>query len=118
MKRTPFFPVMPWLICGIIGTGIGMHLRLYPLTHNVASDEYEGATMLVLAKVRATITEQAHARFPDMPMDEKQRLIQAQFNEVLRKDNAKLRQAFDQVGQELIRKTDQKKHYLQESDSY
>ncbi len=109
---------MPWLISGLIAMTIGLYFRLYPLTHNVASDEYAQATMLVLAKVRLTITEQANARFPNMSAEEKQRLIQTQFNAILRKDNAKLREAFDQVGQQLIKKTGEKKHYLQESDSY
>ena len=53
MKKQSFFTLMPWLICGIIALVLGLYFRLYPLTHNVASDEYEEATMLVLTKVRA-----------------------------------------------------------------
>ena len=118
MKKQSWLTFMPWVFCAIIAIIIGLYFRLYPLTHNVASDEYEQATMLVLAKVRATITAQAEVRFPNMPVEEKQRLIQAQFNEIVRKDNKKLRQAFDQVGQQLVQRTGEKKHYLQESDSY
>jgi asparagine N-glycosylation enzyme membrane subunit Stt3 len=118
MKKESFFIFMPWLICGIITLAVGIYFRLYPLTHNVASDEYEQATMLVLTKVRATITEQVNARFPHMSAEEKQRLIQTQFNALVRKDNARLRQAFNQVGQQFIKETGEKKHYLQESDSY
>ncbi len=109
-----------WLLfaTGLLTLVIGLYFRLYPLNHNVASDEYEQATMLVLSKVRASITQQVNDRFPQMRPQERQQLIQTQFNETLRKDNKKLRAAFDQVGQELLKKSGEKKHYLQESDSY
>ncbi len=118
MKKNNWLPLVPWIMGGLITLVIGLYFRLYPLAHNVAADSYESATMLVLAKVRASITEQIARRYPDMPPAQRQRIIQEQFNQVVRTQNAKLRDTFDKVGLQLLQKTGETRHYLQESDSY
>jgi asparagine N-glycosylation enzyme membrane subunit Stt3 len=118
MKRTNLLSLLPWVICALIATFVGLYFRLYPLEHNTASDAYEQARVMVVSKIRATITEQVSAQAPDMPSDKKQQLIQARLNELMRANSAKVRAAFDQVGIELAKKEGEKKHYLQESDSY
>ncbi len=109
---------MAWAICTLTALVIGLFFRLYPLTHNTASDEYEQATMLVIGKVRAEISARINAQFPSMPSQEKDRLIQSSLNEVMHANSQKLRKAFDQVGLQLLRHSKEKKHSLQESDSY
>lgn len=118
MQNTKMHTILPWTIGAIIIIIIAAHTRLYPLTHNVASDEHEQATMLVLSKIRASITAQVNARFPDTSNVEKQRMIQTELNQVLRKDRQALQKAFDQVTLQLLKKNPDAKHYLQESDSY
>ncbi len=112
------FHLLPWIICGLAALAIGLYFRLYPLTHNTASDEYEQATMMVIGKVRAAITARINAQFPSLPPAEKARLIQAGLNEVMHANSQKFRDAFDQVGLQLLQHNKEKKHYLQESDSY
>jgi dolichyl-diphosphooligosaccharide--protein glycosyltransferase len=109
---------MAWLLAGLITFAIGLQVRLYPLTRNVSSDAYEQGTMLVIAKIRAMITSQVNAQFPDMPPDQKAGVVSNKVNEVLRKDNAKVRKAFEDVGYQLLQKSGNHKHYLLASDSY
>ncbi|MEI8013053.1 MAG: STT3 domain-containing protein, partial [Candidatus Omnitrophota bacterium] len=118
MKKQNLRKIIPWFICAFITLIIGLHFRLYPLWHNVAADGYESGTMLVLAKMRADLTDQITRRFPEMPPARQQQLIQEQFNQILRTQKTKLRDTFDKVGLEIIKKTGEKRHYLQESDSY
>lgn len=111
-------PFICWFMAGFITCGLGLYFRLYPLYHNVASDSYEQATMMVLGRLRLSITEQVNTQYPTMPNEPKQKLIQTRMNEVLRKDNQKIRKAFDDVGLNLLKSSGDKKFYLQESDSY
>ncbi len=110
--------LIPWAVCAFAALVIGVYFRLYPLTHNTASDEYEQATMMVIGKVRAAITARINAQFPSMPPAEKARLVQAGLNEIMHTNSQKFRDAFDQVGLQLLQHNKEKKHYLQESDSY
>ncbi|NTV28822.1 MAG: hypothetical protein HGA80_01955 [Candidatus Omnitrophica bacterium] len=109
---------LAWLLAGLIICIVGIEVRLYPLTHNVASDAYEQATLLVINRIRTTVAASINAQYPDMPPAQKSALMTVKVNEIMRKDNARLRKAFDEVGQQLLQKSGEQKHYLQESDSY
>ncbi len=111
-------PVLSWVLAGLLITGLGLYFRLYPLYHNIAADSYEQATMMVLGRIRIMVTEQVNAQYPTMPEEPKQALIQQRVNEVLRKDNTRIRKAFDDLGLQLLKTSGDKKFYLQESDSY
>ncbi len=114
--RYPVF--IPWLLCGLVAFGIGIHFRLYPLAHDRSSDAYQQATMLVLNKVRNGIAAEVNAKLPAAPLSEREQRIQAGFNAALRTNKTMLNKAFDQVSLELLKKDPQHKRYLQESDSY
>lgn len=107
-----------WFAAGIISCLIGLSFRLYPLTHNVSSDAYEQGTMLVIAKVRASITSQVLRQYPDLPAEKKELLIKEQFNKTLRENGPQMRKAFDDAGQAMLSRSGESKHYLLASDSY
>ncbi|MFH0753280.1 MAG: STT3 domain-containing protein [Candidatus Omnitrophota bacterium] len=118
MKNSTLSNIIPWFIGGIAVLVIGLSIRIYPLHHNQSSDEYEQATLLVISKIKASITQQVNAQFPGKTPPEKQQIIQSQLNELLRQNKQKLYKTFDQVNLQLLKKNPEAKHYLQESDSY
>lgn len=114
----PLRKLITWLLIGLAICMIGIQVRLYPLYHNVASDAYEQATLLVINHLRSKIAAQINAQYPELPPAKKTLLLSAKVNEIIRKDNAKLRKAFDELGYELSQRSGNQKRYLQESDSY
>ena len=119
MKNFPRIPpILFWIFAGIITVSVGLYFRLYPFYRNVSSDAYEKSTLIVLSRIRASVTEQVNRKFPDMPASQKEQTIQAMFNKVIKEDNARVRKAFDDLGMKILGKEDSGKHYLLESDSY
>jgi dolichyl-phosphooligosaccharide-protein glycotransferase len=114
--RIPSF--LPWLLAGLIVCGIGLHFRLYPLTHNVAADAYEKSTIIVLNRIREVVARQIDQQFPNMSAFQKEAIVKKQFDDILHKDKDKLRKAFDDLGLKILEQEGGEKHYLQESDSY
>lgn len=107
-----------WLAAGLIACLIGLHFRLYPLYHNVSSDAYEQGTLLVISKIRASVAAQVLRQYPNLPPAKKELLIKEEFDKVVRENGAKLRQAFDDAGQQILEKSGDTKHYLLEIDAY
>jgi hypothetical protein len=119
MKNTPLLRSYGrWLLAGLITITIGIQIRLYPLTHNVASDAYEQGTLLVISKIRAMVAAQVNAQNPNMSPAQRSALINSGVNEILKKDKVKAREAFDRAGKEILKNSPDSKYYLQEADSY
>ncbi|NLE64953.1 MAG: hypothetical protein GX606_03440, partial [Elusimicrobia bacterium] len=109
---------LPWILGALIPILLGIWVRLYPLTHHVTSDAYDKSTLLVLNRVRMAVTAQVERQYPQLPPEQKERIIQNLFQEMVRKDNAKIRKAFDTLGQNMAQADGKDKHYLLASDSY
>jgi len=116
MSAIPRF--LLWVAAGLTACLFGLYFRLYPLTHNVTSDAYEQGTMLVIAKVRSSISAEILRQFPNLSAAQKERLVKEQFDAFLRKNNKEMRKAFDDAGQQILARSGQQKHYLLESDAY
>lgn len=106
--------ILAWLIACIIG----MYFRFFPYTHNVSSDAYEQGTMLVINKIRETVTLAVNKQFPQLTAAQKEQLIKEQFDKLVRENKDNLRKAFDAAGQNILNASGEKKHYLLASDSY
>ncbi|MBF0594387.1 MAG: hypothetical protein HQL22_05405 [Candidatus Omnitrophica bacterium] len=119
MPNSLRFPrILLWLAAGLLTCLIGLYFRLYPLTHNVSSDAYEQGTMLVINKIRQSVTAKVVQQYPDLPPAAKEKLIKENFDKVLRENRDHIRKAFDEAGQQILKSSGENKHYLLEIDAY
>lgn len=107
----------------IITLSFGLYFRLYPLTHYVPNDSSEKATMLVINQLRAKVANQVNIAYPQLPKEEKLKLIKKRFDEVLHKEGAKVRETIESVSANMTKNASivsdaPPTPYLQASDSY
>lgn len=111
---------LPYLICWVIALSIGLYFRLYPLIYHTSSDAYDKASLLVLSRLRSTISYQINKNAPHTPELEKKLLAQNDLNRLIRDESKNVRYSIDKMAKEIDKKYPgaKKGPYLLEADPY
>ena len=113
-NRTAKFWLLWLIICGI-----GVSMRLYPLTHCTSDEAKEKASLLVVTQLKQSVEQAVSASFPQLNPAEKSTLIKKRFDELLHKEKDHVRKTIAQLAVNLQKDIPTpKKFYLLASDSF
>lgn len=104
----------------LLALTIGLYFRLYPLIYYSTSDVSEKATVLVIAKLRQSVSDFIQKNLPDIPDAQKKIMIQEQLNDLIHKEQKNVRDSIEKVSAMLGKNEISQKPapYLLEVDSY
>ena len=113
----------PWvlfLLIWIIVYSASTYIRLYPLWGHIWSPTNEQATLGVIFNLKKDLLNSLHQQYPEMPFEQANQLASEKMNEILHKDNARIRAAIEQANQNLYkqRNHDPAPIYLLEADPF
>lgn len=122
LKTKPelFNRLLAYGLGGLLIAAIGIYFRLYPLIYRPNSSVNEKATVLIIARLKATVINQINAKFPNLSGLEKNRLMKQTFDRLLHDEKQKVRSSITKLSREITTKSQnpQPAPYLLEADPY
>jgi dolichyl-phosphooligosaccharide-protein glycotransferase len=114
--KNPFVKyLLAFLLCAVAATTI----RLYPLQAHIWSDSNEQASMAVIFNIKRKLLEQMHQQYPQMSLEEADRIASVKLNETLRLEKRKVREAIEKVNDSIHKQSGSKDQvYLLEADPF
>lgn len=104
----------------LIALIIGTYFRLFPLFNYSPDDVHEKATLFVIAQIRSQVEETIDQKNPSLDPGEKAHLTKEALNEIIHKENRRIRDTIEEVAQKMGAGSTMSKNspYLLASDSY
>jgi len=113
-------PILKYISTFFIVLSLGLYFRLYPMTSFNLGESSEKATVYVLAQLKGKINRQVQDNYPDMPKTQKDIIIKKLFDELVHKEQDRIKETISKVSQDIgqISSDGRGYPYLLASDSY
>ncbi len=104
----------------LIAVTVGINVRLYPLKNFSTDETSTQASLLVLSRLKAQVTQQVELAYPQRSAQEKEIIAKKLLAELIHKEKAHLRESINKVATELQKsgRSPAAKTYLLESDPF